>query len=66
MVIYFVSVTIVIAIKSIVAKLFIGMVFSRSFRWCMVIEIRFTSKAHYFIAVFNEMRTITYMAGSNV
>ena len=51
-------------VRSIVAMVSVGMAFPGAFGWCMIIKIRFISKASCFITIFNEVRTISCMAGS--
>ena len=46
------------------AKVSVGVAFSGALGWSMTIQIRFTSQASWFITIFNEVRTITCVAGS--
>ena len=46
------------------AKVLVEVVFPGAFGWCMAIEIMIISVASCFITIFNEMRTITCVAGS--
>ena len=42
----------------------VGMAFPGTFGWCVIIIIRLTPVASCFIMVFDEVRTITSVAGS--